>query len=360
MREGLTLDALAAELERQQETKRDLLVSPERIWFYTADGVKQRSEISVLSLDNNFSVSEVAHSHFSDRLEIPKRYYERLRGELPALLDANVNRLLRLVAENGGSKWLIRTLDGVARAALSDQYRRIDHSDVAEALFPVLGSIPGVTIRSSALTDTHMYVKATCPRIRGEVVGQEVVAGVFIQNSEVGIAKFSIRPFVETLGCENGMTITRKGDGMMDQPHRGAHMESDSDGNIITEEARVAQDRAFMMTAREAVRTAMDEFRFRGLVSDMERAASDLLENPRATVGTLVDKHSLADHEGRGILAYLAEGGDLSRWGVISAVTRVAEDAESYDRATELEVLGGEILDYSPRQWRELALAQDS
>jgi len=34
-----------------------------------------------------------------------------------------------------------------------------------------------------------------------------------------------------------------------------------------------------------------------------------------------------------------------------------AEDAKSYDRATELEMAGATVLDLKPTEWRDLALA---
>jgi hypothetical protein len=39
----------------------------------------------------------------------------------------------------------------------------------------------------------------------------------------------------------------------------------------------------------------------------------------------------------------------------MSAVTRAAEDAQSYDRASELEAAGAAVLDLRPTEWRELA-----
>ena len=37
--------------------------------------------------------------------------------------------------------------------------------------------------------------------------------------------------------------------------------------------------------------------------------------------------------------------------------TRTAEDAKSYDRATELEMAGATVLDLKPTEWRDLARA---
>jgi hypothetical protein len=36
------------------------------------------------------------------------------------------------------------------------------------------------------------------------------------------------------------------------------------------------------------------------------------------------------------VLKHLILGGSLTTWGLANAVTRAAQDAESYDRATEL------------------------
>jgi len=42
---------------------------------------------------------------------------------------------------------------------------------------------------------------------------------------------------------------------------------------------------------------------------------------------------------------------------VLNAVTRHAQDVESYDRSTEMEEIGGRILNLSPTQWTEMAEA---
>ena len=52
----------------------------------------------------------------------------------------------------------------------------------------------------------------------------------------------------------------------------------------------------------------------------------------------------LTDSEGEGILQYLIEGHDLSLYGLSNAVTRYSQDVNSYDRATDLEIIGYNIL----------------
>jgi hypothetical protein len=57
------------------------------------------------------------------------------------------------------------------------------------------------------------------------------------------------------------------------------------------------------------------------------------------------------------VLRDLIDGGDLSQYRLINAVTRTAGDAKFYDRATELEMAGATVLDLKPTEWRDLALA---
>jgi hypothetical protein len=42
---------------------------------------------------------------------------------------------------------------------------------------------------------------------------------------------------------------------------------------------------------------------------------------------------------------------------LINTIARTAEDAKSYDRATELEMAGATVLDLKPTDWCDLALA---
>jgi hypothetical protein len=49
-----------------------------------------------------------------------------------------------------------------------------------------------------------------------------------------------------------------------------------------------------------------------------------------------------------------AKAGGVSAWGLANAVTRKAEDATDYDRATELEAAGGRVIELPPAEWRAL------
>jgi hypothetical protein len=357
MKQGSTLEQLAAELDRRQASKVDYLAPTDKITLFPHQG---QYEMELAGTDADaLGVNDLAHAQIAAKLNIPKRYYDRLRVEVPGLMTENVNRLLRHHPGKAADNWMIRVLDDTARACLSDSYRTIDDYDIAQTVLPILGDIPDVRIESCALTETRMYIKAVTPAVTAEVkLGDEVCAGVVIRNSEVGVGSFSVEPMVFRLVCLNGMISGSAGAGMMRQVHLGRRVQSDNLGHILRAETRAADDKAFMMAIGDVVRAAVDEVRFRDVVAQMQRAAEDApIQNVHSAVEILTKREGLSDGEGHGILQHLAAGGDLTRWGLLNAVTRQAQDVDSYDRATELEALGGKVLAYAPREWSDLARA---
>ena len=59
----------------------------------------------------------------------------------------------------------------------------------------------------------------------------------------------------------------------------------------------------------------------------------------------------ITDTEQSGVFTRLMESNDLSLYGLANAVTRHSQDIESYDRATDLEGIGYNILSMPLRQW---------
>ena len=65
---------------------------------------------------------------------------------------------------------------------------------------------------------------------------------------------------------------------------------------------------------------------------------------------------NIRQNESEGILGHLIAGGDLSLYGLANAVTRHAQDVQSYDRSTELEATGYKIITMQPsllKRWNE-------
>jgi hypothetical protein len=79
--------------------------------------------------------------------------------------------------------------------------------------------------------------------------------------------------------------------------------------------------------------------------------------DPVQEVELLADKFMLNQNERGDVLRQLFMGRDNSRYGLINAVTAASQIADSYERATDLERIGGELLSL-PMPQNELVRAE--
>ncbi len=365
MKAGKNLQELATEVKRQKETKRDF-VGPTTAMGMFVDGGNPANRVARLRVGRNgdaasFDINDLAHEQIGDRLEIPRRYYERMLQSQPDLLADNVNTWLRAKPE----KRLVRTLDNRVRAFLSDRYRPLDNFDLAEAVLPDLLGTPGLRVESAEVTDRRFYLKVVNERVQGEVKKGDVVqAGLVISNSEVGAGSLAIQPLVFRLVCLNGAIMN---DGALRKYHAGKAMGGGRDGademlpwERLSDEARKATDAALWLQVRDLAKAALDEAIFSQALTKMQAAAGEkLVAGPTEVVEVLDKRFSLREGEKKGILAALIEGADLSRWGVANAITAASQKVENYDRATDMERLGGTILELPPTSWKLISEAKN-
>lgn len=198
MKYGRSLQELAIELDRQAKVKKDYVATAGAMQM---TAVNENFDLVIGSTP--FQLNENAHRQLGLQLKIPAPYYERMRAENPGLLMANVNGWFQ---QSPDTRRMVRTLDGTARAILSDRYRRIDNYEVAQTVLPIISEMQGARIESCELTDTRMYIKVVNERIQTEVVPGDIVqAGILISNSEVGMGSVSVKPLIYRLVCTNGM-----------------------------------------------------------------------------------------------------------------------------------------------------------
>jgi hypothetical protein len=347
MKQGRTIQDLAQELMRQQSTKRDVVADTRLLTM--AEG----GDLLRVAGQGDFSVSAHTHGQIAQRLDIPKKYYDRMRSEAPALLEQNVNQWFQTKPE----KRMVRTLDGVARAFLSDRYRRLDNLDLASAILPVIGEFGGLVIESCEVTESRMYLKVAYPQLEREVKKGDVVqAGFLVSNSEIGQGSLEVAPFVKRLVCLNGMKVDEFG---QKRYHMGrAQGDNEAAVELYRDETLIADDRAFFMKVADTVRGVLQPARFDKIVARMRESAEQKLEgSPVAAVEVLADRFGLVEAEKNSVLRHLISGGDLSAFGLVQAVTEASKEVASYDRATDLEAFGGQIITLGKDEWKEIAIA---
>ena len=350
MKAGKTLQELAMELDRQQAVKKDMIVDMGALSMNPGD-TGLALQVTGGSMAAQYGINDIAHRQIGQTLKIPAPYYDRMRAEYPELLAQNVNGWFSRTPD---TKRMLRTMDGTARALLSDRYRRIDNFEVASAVLPIISGMDGASVESCELTESRMYLKVVNPRVTAEVKKGDIVqAGIIISNSEVGMGSVNVSPLVYRLVCSNGMIAQ---DGAVRKYHVGRANEGGEDFSIYRSETIEADDKAFLMKLEDSVKAAVDQARFAAIVDKMREATEATME--AKVVPQVVElaskEYGIAEAEGKGILGHLSAGGDLSLYGLANAVTRQAQDVESYDRSTELEATGYKIITMAPALWRNL------
>ena len=353
MKQGKTLEELTLEVLRQQESKLDYMADTRRVRMATfGDG-------TMMELENvgTFGVREHAHRQIGERLEIPARYYDRMLHQAPQLLADNVNHWFQHNPETR----TIRTLDGSVRAFLSDRYRPMDHHDLAEAVLPVLLET-GARIMSADINEERMYLKAVIESVQETVMpppgGQKnpvtVSPGIVISNSEVGNGALAIQPAVHFLACTN-MAIWAQH--ALRKYHVGRVSQEDHEEiwQFMSDRTREMTDAALWSQVRDLAKGALQGDVFEKILHDLKEARRENIEDPVAAIERIGERKGLPAGEQQGILRYLVEGGDLSRFGLSNAVTRFSQDLDSYERATYLEQVGGDIFSIGRTDWEKIA-----
>lgn len=365
MKTGRTLSELAAEIERQQGAKRDLLASTRDIML-TGD-LKTKAITMEIGDGNEFGINELTHDQIGMHTKIPSEYYDRMRKEVPSLLAANVNAWF----EHNPAKRLVRTMDGNARAFLSDAYRPLENMDLAQAVLPVFADLK-LEVVSCEITERRLYLKAVDERINRDIpkgyrmgdgshkVFDTCVPALVISNSEVGSGSLSVESGMLTKACTNLAFFSQDS---MKRRHVGARHDlvaGESVTELLSDATRHQTDKALWMQVRDIARAAFNELRFSQNIERVTATTAHKIEGDPVQVVSFAAKHfGLTEGEGRGVLRHLIEGGDLTQYGLFNAITRTGQDIDSYDRATEFERLGGRVIDLAPHEWSLISKAEE-
>lgn len=353
MKYGRSLVDLANELERQLSTKIDMIVPTPLMHHETdADGTTSVT-IETPEGAKSFVTTEIFRRQLADKLKIPFAYFERMRSEQPTLLDRNVDTWLHEEPEQR----MVRTLDGQARAFLSDRYRRRDNYDLMQHVFPILKRLPGARFESTELTASRMYIKVVTPELQFEMQPGDIVqAGVVVSNSEIGQGMVSVEPLIYRLRCKNGLIAV---DRAMRKRHVGRQTDASTDAvTIFKDDTLAADDTAFFLMVRDFVESAVSEATFTVAAEKMRRTLGIQIKgDPVKAVDSLATRFLFNEQERGGVLRALIAEADLTGYGLVNAVTGYAQAVDDYDRSTELEAVAGRMLEQTNAEWAALAEA---
>lgn len=361
MKTGRSLVDLAAEIQRQADNARDYVVRTDALKM-AVEGTEGKLIVNGTDFQP-LPLTEHAHQQLATYLKIPREYYDKMRIEQPELMADNVNGWLATKQE----KRMIRTLDGRGRAFLSSGYRPLNNFHLAEAVLPVLGELK-VQVVSAEVTEKKFYLKVVDSKISGSIprghamgdgsheIFDTLCAAMTITNSEIGLGALAINSGVLTRACTNLAFFEQKS---LKKYHVGSRQEIGEEMyKLLTDDTRKKTDAALWAQARDVVRAAFNQAEFDANIKQIAGLTEQKIDKDTVAVVELTGKYfGMQENERKGVLQHLIEGGDLSRYGLFNAITRTAEDLDSYDRASDFERFGGEFAKMDEKQWAAVQAA---
>ncbi|KPL02057.1 MAG: hypothetical protein AMJ90_06860 [candidate division Zixibacteria bacterium SM23_73_2] len=356
MKKYKDLPELAAELQKLMNSNRDVVVPKERLRVIS-DSDNKIIKMEIADTDekkNAYPLNEYAHSQVSEKTEIPKTYYDRMRerGKV-TLLANNINTWL---PEKDAR--LIRIQSGQIRAILSNKYRIVDHVPVLNVAFrEIKRKIEEEKQRIEPidmnLTDIRMYLKFINHSLSDEIFdvtevsegkkGDPVNAGIMISNSEVGSGGFSVTPFINIIRCTNGL--------LQETKLRIIHIGKELELGEIQWSRRTMELEDELLKAKmvDFIDQCFTEKVFRKWVDQINEKAGVVIERPVDAVKNIIKRFGMAEKVEDDLLNFFAKENNTA-WGLSNALTSYAKTVSDYDKQVELERAGAEVLELPEKQ----------
>lgn len=353
MKTGKTLPELAATVAAQAALARDYRM-PQKFLRMDPVDLTLRTEATQTTTALRIAPNDLMHGQIAERLGIPTRYYQKMMTETPDLLARNVNEWL---GRGNGDKRFVRTFAQpekgtdaalTGRAFLGSTYRPLDNYDMMTAVLPpMLGA--GLEVASAEVTDSRLYVQAIAKHIKSRVVSpgthnriNDILnIGIVVTNSEVGCGALSIRALVFRQVCTNGLVLSDDLPGFK-QVHIGRG-DLDVSDVLLSEQSKKLRDAAIWSKAQDVIKAAISQTTLDKITERLNAIAGVELKDPQKAVELVAERFGLVDDERAAVMKNLIAGADVSQWGLTNAVTALANEVPSYDRAIELETIGGKV-----------------
>ena len=373
MKQGKSINDLVREVKRQSDSKVDYTANT-RALDADANGVVCLTLKGRDGHTDRFPLSKIALRQVGERTGIPAKYVDRTVRDAPSLFAINVNhwfanepkdQMVRTIEDTNGQRYV--------RAFLSNRYRPLDNFDMLDAVLPHINK-PNITIESCDVTESKMYIKAVDNNVAFELPRDPkltvykwgeghhsidvVKPAITLGNSEVGLSSVFCIPGVWTQKCTNLATFKSNA---IRQYHVGRDTRGSEEYDhygIYSEKSNRLSDAAVWSKMADLVDASLGGKVFDIIVEKLKASRErEITGSVEKAMDCFAEKFKVNVEERSGILTHLIKGGNLSAYGLHSAVTRYSQDVIDYDRASELEQTGADVIELPHNDWQAIAVA---
>ncbi len=335
-------------------------------------------------------ILEGAHEQLAQKLDIPRKFYDRLLTMHTDLLATNVSELFKREPDTRMLRMLKPTMTEemeraahhtgtqfAVRAIVSSRYRALDNGALLDVLLPE-AEARGLRLAEWNLDDRRFALRFTGQeRTIGQIreahgfkadgdnyhrtengvdlawVNEVLSFGVAITNSETGHGSLAVRQFARVLRCLNAF--------VKDETHRTVHVgrkHEDTDSFVMQEDTKRLGAAAQFALVRDRFIDAVSESKERNMAEKFAAAMGQPLELPEALpvltfIDSVGDRFELSDREKELLQEEVTHEMIVTQrvkptafsiaQGFTAAAQRLPEGG--FHRKQEIETMGWQIID---------------
>lgn len=320
--------ATEIELERQDFYVKDVATN---LWMDESDGSLSFCYDTPEGQETeNMKASSWALSQLSIKLGMPSGYAEKCieRGHAD-LAAENVNTWL---TEQNGSKrkkstdYLIRSYKEGIDGILSSSYTAFDTTKILDVIRKTI-NVDDYHVVGSYVSNERMHLRL----IRDELLnvdGEDLYPGIFIDSSDVGRTALHVSFGIWKKVCTNGLCISKAGGILYHQKHMGItpiDVETELVARVKTIPELIARSETIIKGAASEKIDLRDEKVFEKMVNDIRRLSK------------------VSEEDAKKVLELSKVRYGQTRWGIVNAMTEIAQNFE-LDERIRIENAAGRLI----------------
>lgn len=269
------------------------------------------------------------------KLGVPARYIEKcIREGHSDLAQKNLNTWV----EDYGKDLFIRTYKDRVRGVLSSRYSVLDTPDIIDVVDSSTRGL-GLKVKEYYMSEERF----NCRLIQQELMkinGEDLFAGIQIDSSDVGRSTLTVNFFIYKQVCTNGLCVTKGAGNLFTQKHI-----SICSDDFKEQLSQSLKSLPMLIEEYEHIiqRCALQYNLFGSKYTSGSNETNRLIED---FIQKIKYKTKLSDEGANKVFDLARDRYGLSDWGVVNAITEVAQDY-TLERRVELEKIAGGLLKVS-------------
>lgn len=284
----------------------------------------------VFSKSQTQKMTDYAFSQLCGKLGVPVRYMQKCLQEQPNLMCENLNTWLSAY----GRDLFIRSYDNKVRGVLSSRYSVFDTPDIVDVLSDITAK-RDLKVKSYFISPERFHARLITSEPLN-VPDKDIFAGITVDSSDVGRSVLKVMFFIYKQVCTNGLCVEKGKYDLFTQKHLKICTDDFREGlssslenfPILIEEMEDCISKAHSNNTLLSADSRKEPETYTRMISQlMERIKNgvNLSDESAEKVITLLDRYGHSD------------------WGVINALTEVAQDY-TLEKRIEIEKYAGRLL----------------